>query len=51
MNNKNSNVPRFVIILAFVNLKKETLLDDQDAQAVYGVEPEDADLPALQLSA
>ncbi len=43
--------PLVTIVLAFIYLKKETLLADQDAQAVYGVEPEDADLPAPQLSA
>ncbi|MGB5988032.1 MAG: Na+/H+ antiporter NhaC family protein [Desulfobacterales bacterium] len=43
--------PLVTIVLTFVYLNKETLFDDQDAQAVYGVEPEDADLPAPQLSA
>ncbi len=38
--------PVVTIILAFIYLKKETLLDNQDAQAVYGEEPED---PIYQL--
>jgi len=43
--------PLVTIVLAFIYLQKETLFADQDAQAVYGVEPDDADLPAPQLSA
>jgi len=43
--------PLVTIILAFVYLNKKTLLGDEDAEAVYGTEPEDADLPAPQLSA
>jgi Na+/H+ antiporter NhaC len=43
--------PLVTIFLAFVYLSQKTLPDDEDAEAVYGIEPEDADLPEPQLSA
>jgi len=43
--------PLVTILLAFVYLNKKTLLDNEDAQAVYGVEPDDPHLPTPQLSA
>ncbi len=43
--------PLVTIFLAFIFLSKETLPGDEDAEAVYGIEPEDADLPAPHLSA
>jgi NhaC family Na+:H+ antiporter len=43
--------PLVTILLAYVYLSKESLPDGEDAQAVYGEEPDDAHLPAPQLSA
>jgi NhaC family Na+:H+ antiporter len=43
--------PLVTIVLAFVYLNKKTISDDEDAQSVYGTEPDDADLPAQRLSA
>lgn len=43
--------PLVTILLAYVYFNKKTLADGEDAQAVYGAEPDDADLPAAQLSA
>jgi len=43
--------PLVTIFLAFVYLNRKTLSANEDTEAVYGVEPEDANLPAPQLSA
>ena len=43
--------PLVTIVLAYVYLRKKILADGEDAQAVYGAEPDDAHLPAPQLSA
>ena len=39
------------IVLAFVYFNKKTIPADEDAQTVYGAEPDDAELPAQRLSA
>jgi NhaC family Na+:H+ antiporter len=43
--------PLVTIVLAFVYLNRKTIPDDENAQTVYGTEPDDADLPAQRLSA
>lgn len=43
--------PLVTILLAFIYFSKETLPSDEDAEAVYGAEPDDAHLPAQRLSA
>jgi len=43
--------PLVILILAFVYFNKKIIPDDEDAQTVYGAEPDDADLPAQRLSA
>ncbi len=43
--------PLVTIVLAFVYLNRKKLAATEDAQAVYGPEPDDADLPESQLSA
>ena len=39
------------LVLAFVYLNRKTIPDDEDAQTVYGTEPDNADLPTQRLSA
>lgn len=43
--------PLVTLVLVFVYLNKKTIPDDEDAQTVYGNEPDDADLPGQRLSA
>lgn len=43
--------PLVTIVLAFVYLNKKTIPADEDAQQVYGTEPDDAALPTQRLSA